>query len=117
MEIAKSRRRRRSRKKGTKKQEKALPLPASRLSAHAGLLAVVLVGNGQLLASFGSTRSQHAAAILRGHSLAEAVLVHSPAIVGLECSFHFLAIYLSFFSLWGAKVLISFQFTKNLRDF
>jgi hypothetical protein len=54
------------------------------------LLAVVLVRDGQLLAAMGAAGSQHAAAVLGGHSLAEAMLVHTTTIVRLECSFHFL---------------------------
>lgn len=52
------------------------------------LLSVILVRNGELLATFSTTGSQNAAAILRCHSLTEAVLVHATAVVGLECSFH-----------------------------
>ena len=53
------------------------------------LLTVVLVRDGQLLAAMGAARSQHATAVLGGHSLAEAMLVHATTIVRLECSFHF----------------------------
>ena len=56
------------------------------------LLAVVLVGNGQLLAAMSAARSQHTTTILGGHSLTEAMLVHTTTIVGLECSFHFVVI-------------------------
>ena len=56
--------------------------------AQRRLLSVVLVRDGQLLATLGTARSQHAAAVLRGHALAEAMLVHAAAIVGLKCSFH-----------------------------
>lgn len=35
-----------------------------------------------------ATCSQHATTILGGHSLAETVLVHAAAVVGLKCSFH-----------------------------
>ena len=51
-------------------------------------LSVVLVGNGQLLATLGAASSQDATAILGGHALAETMLVHAAAIVGLKCSFH-----------------------------
>ena len=61
--------------------------PSSSLAER--LLAVMLIRNGQLLAPFGTAGSQHTTAVLCGHSLAETVLVHSSAIVGLECSFHF----------------------------
>ena len=100
----------------------------------------MLIRNRQLLAALGTTGSQHAAAILRGHPLTETMLVCSPAIVGLECSFHLCCYYYlilfhhltpfrcegslhaalparrnsHYFTVWGAKVLISFQFTKNL---
>ncbi len=54
-----------------------------------GLFSVVFVRNGQLLASFSTTSSQHAAAVFSCHSLAEAVLVYATAVVRLKCSFHF----------------------------
>lgn len=54
------------------------------------LLAVMLVRNGELLATLGAAGGQNATAILRGHSLTEAVLVHTTAVVGLKCSFHLL---------------------------
>lgn len=53
------------------------------------LFSVMLVRNGQLLATFSATSSQHAAAVLSCHSLAEAVLVNATAVVRLKCSFHF----------------------------
>ena len=56
------------------------------------LLTVILVGNGQLLAAMSAARSQHTTTILGGHSLTEAMLVHTTTIVGLECSFHFVVI-------------------------
>lgn len=56
------------------------------------LLTVILVGNGQLLAAMSAARSQHTTTILSGHSLTEAMLVHTTTIVGLECSFHFVVI-------------------------
>ena len=49
---------------------------------------MMLVADGQLLAAFGAAAGQHAAAVLRGHALAEAMLVHAAAVVGLKCSFH-----------------------------
>ena len=53
-----------------------------------GLLSVMLVRYSQLLAALGATRSQHAATVLGGHTLAETMLVHAAAIVRLKCSFH-----------------------------
>lgn len=53
------------------------------------LLAVNFVRYGELLAALGATRSQYAATIGGGHTLAETMLVVSLAIVGLERSFHF----------------------------
>lgn len=52
------------------------------------LLAVHLVGNSELLAAFGAAHSQYAATVLCGHALAEAVLIVSLTVVGLESSFH-----------------------------
>ncbi len=63
-------------------------LPLRFLLVPKSLLAVALVGNGQLLAAFGATCSQYAATICGCHSLTEAVLVVAAAVVGLECSFH-----------------------------
>lgn len=56
--------------------------------ATALFLAVHLVGNSELFAALGATHSQYAATILCGHALAEAVLVVSLTVVGLESSFH-----------------------------
>ena len=87
-----------------------------------GLLTVILVGDSQLLAAMGATGSQHATAILCGHSLAETVLVHTATVVGLKCSFHLLFIvYLLLIpssmdlqsTVWVAKLLIIFELTKN----
>lgn len=47
-----------------------------------------LVGYGKFLATFGATGGQDATAIGGLHTLTEAVLVITLAIVGLECSFH-----------------------------
>jgi len=77
----------------------------------------MLIRYRQLLAAFGTTGSQHAAAILGGHSLTETVLVCSPAVVGLECSFHLSFLFICYyFSLWAAKVVISFHSTKILQE-
>ena len=72
----------------TKNRKKRCPF-LSFFSLAERLLAVMLIRNGQLLAPFCTAGSQHATAVLGGHSLAEAVFVHPSAIVGLECSFHF----------------------------
>ncbi len=52
------------------------------------ILAVTLVGNGELLAALCTTCSQHATAVLSSHSLTETVLVIAATVVGLKCSFH-----------------------------
>ena len=62
----------------------------------------MLVRYGQLLAALGTTRCQHAASVLRGHALAEAMLVHATAIVRLKCSFH-LAIFFVYLLMFNAK--------------
>ena len=60
-----------------------------RLLTYAGLfLAVNLVGHGQLLATLGTTSSEHAATIGGLHALTETMLIITLAVVGLECSFH-----------------------------
>jgi hypothetical protein len=49
---------------------------------------VILVADGQLLATLGTTGGQHTTAVGGSHSLTEAMLVVATAIVGLERSFH-----------------------------
>lgn len=53
------------------------------------LLACDRIGNSQRIAPFGTTAAQHLAAIFCGHSLAEAMLVDTATVGGLERSFHF----------------------------
>ena len=50
---------------------------------------MLLVRNGQLLATLGATSCQYATTVGGGHSLTETVLVVTATVVGLECSFHF----------------------------
>jgi len=57
------------------------------------LLSVILVRYGKFLTAMLAARSQHSTTILSLHSLTEAVLVHSSAIVGLKCSFHFILLF------------------------
>lgn len=52
------------------------------------LLGSDVVGYGKRSATFGATGCKHLAAVLRGHTLAEAVLVHTTAVGGLVSSFH-----------------------------
>lgn len=59
-------------------------------SKGCGLLSVILVRYGQLLAAVCTTGSQNSAAVLGGHALAETMLVHAATIVWLKCSFHFI---------------------------
>lgn len=54
------------------------------------LLSVVLIRNSELLAAMSATRSQNATTVLGGHTLTEAMLVHTAAVVRLKCSFHLL---------------------------
>ncbi len=83
-----------------------------------GLFAVVLVGYGQFLAAMSAAGCQYAATILCSHSLTEAVFVHSSPVMRLKCSFHCLIVVLLFvFTLWAAKLLISFEITKNSTRF
>ena len=51
-----------------------------------GLLSVILVRNGQLLAALCTARSQDATAILCGHALAETMLVYAATIVRDDCA-------------------------------
>ena len=52
------------------------------------LFSVMFVRNSELLPAASTTRRQYTATVLRCHSLAEAVLVHSSSVVRLKCSFH-----------------------------
>lgn len=73
------------------------------------LLSVVLVRNSKLLTTLGTAGGKHTTTILGCHSLTETVLVHSSSVVGLKCSFHlFYRFIVIIFSLWAAKVHISF---------
>jgi hypothetical protein len=87
---------------------------------------VALVGNGQLLAALGAAAGQHAASILRGHALTEAMLVHTAAIVGLECSFHcaisLFVVVISFEEVGhthvsGCKITQIFSITQEIIEF
>jgi len=106
---------------------------------------MMLVRHCQFLATLGAAGCQNAAAVLCSHSLTEAVLVHSSSVVRLKCSFHCSNIILLllfrclnkgntarntsqkthpgtemqtvFTLIWGAKVLILFQITKNYAIF
>jgi hypothetical protein len=73
--------------KSSKDGSSLLLFAALRIDAKE-LLSVVLIRDGQLLAAMGATGSQYTTAILGGHSLTEAVLVHAATVVRLECSFH-----------------------------
>ena len=53
-----------------------------------GLLPAVLGRDGELLAAMGATGCENPAAVRRAHTLAEAVLVDTLAIGGLESPFH-----------------------------
>ena len=83
------------------------------------LFSVMFVRNGELLPAASTTRRQYTATVLRCHSLAEAVLVHSSSVVRLKCSFHFTYLfYLLFIQMvWGAKLVISFYITKDYLAF
>ena len=64
-----------------------------RLAVSRLVLAVALVAHGELLAAFCAACGKHLAAVFRGHSLAEAVLVYSAAVVGLVSPFHCYAVF------------------------
>ena len=83
------------------------------------LFPVALVGNGEFLTSSCTTRCQYATSVLCGHSLAEAVFVHSSSVVRLKCSFHFTYLFYLLFvqMVWGAKLVISFYITKDYLAF
>ena len=79
------------------------------------LLAVVLIRNSKLLATLSATRCKHATTVLCCHSLTESVLIHTSSVVRLKCSFHRLLfiLFVIVYTLWAAKVLISFDLTKS----
>ena len=82
-----------------------------------------------------TARCQYAAAVLGSHSLTEAVLVNTTAVVWLKCSFHSVIILFviipvetirsagagvapsEFAPFWVAKVLIIFELTKDMANF
>ena len=80
--------------------------------------AVVLVGDGQLLAAFGAAGCQYAATVSGGHSFTETVLVSSLSVRGLECSFHRCIFFmLLFFQFRAAKVGSFCEITKWITHF
>ena len=83
------------------------------------LLAVSFVGNCELLATFGTTGGQHAAAICCCHSLTETVLVVAASVVGLKCSFHILLLlnYYVSIRIRGAKLRLFFHLCKDCATF
>ena len=85
--------------KDTQKNKKEVKLPLLLLcfSHFLQLLAMLLVRNGQLLASLSATRCQYATAIGSGHSFTETVLVLAATVVGLKCSFHIFIFFLLLF--------------------
>lgn len=52
------------------------------------LLSTEVVGHGEMETAFGAAASEYFTAVGCGHSFAEAVLVNSFTVRGLECSFH-----------------------------
>jgi len=57
-----------------------------------------LIGNGQLLATFGTTSSKHATPIGSLHAVTETMLVVSLSVVRLERSFHMLMLLFFYYS-------------------
>lgn len=63
--------------------------PAVRcVKAKNPLLSAEVVGHGEMETAFGAAASENFTAVGCGHSFAEAVLVNSFTVRGLECSFH-----------------------------
>ena len=83
------------------------------------LHAIVFVGYGQFLTTFGTTGCQYAATVGGSHSFTETVLVSSLSVRGLECSFHCCIFFMLLFSPWirGAKVGSFFKITKEITHF
>jgi hypothetical protein len=73
---------------GTHKKYHPVVFSLARMPHGTLLLSMMLVTDGELLTTLCAARSQHAATVLGGHTLAETMLVHAAAIVRLKCSFH-----------------------------
>lgn len=69
-------------------------MPHAPLRGYACLLRSDVVAYSKRSATFGATTGKHFAAILRGHSFTETVLVHTAAIGGLKSSFHCIGVLL-----------------------
>ena len=82
-----------------------------------GLFFVVLAGNGQFLAAFGTTRGQYLTSIRGGHSFAESMFSFSPLGVGLIRSFHCYIMFLLFVPDSGCKIRHFFQIKQALSHF
>ena len=67
-------------------------------------LPAVLVGDGEFLAGVATAGAEYAAAVCRSHAGAEAVLVNTLALRGLERSFHDISFLL--FAKGTAKIVI-----------
>ena len=59
------------------------------------LLAVVFAADREFSAALLAACGEHAATVLRLHTLTETMLVDALAVVGLECTFHVLFLFLS----------------------
>jgi hypothetical protein len=82
--------------KSRKKEEEARkPYFFSYVKAISCLLAMLLVRNGQLLATLSAAACQYTTTIGCSHSLTETMLVSTAAVRGLECSFHSYVLFLS----------------------
>jgi hypothetical protein len=76
---------------------------------------VLLVRNGQLLATLGAAACQYTTTIGSGHSLTETMLVSTATVRGLECSFHSYLLFISFLTMgFGVQNYILFCKRPNL---
>ena len=80
------------------------------------LLGSHVVAHCKVQTTLGTTAGKYFAAILAGHSFAEAVLVHTAAVGGLKSSFHF-GISIYYYSITGSRGTAAFRTAKLLNDF
>lgn len=81
---------------------------------------VVLVRNGEFLATFSATCSQYATAIGGSHSFTETVFVLSFSVRRLECSFHCYILFMLLANnrlIRAAKIETFFKLTKKIIHF
>lgn len=72
-------------------------------SVGRGLFAAEMIGYGERIAAFCTTTGKHLATVGGCHSFAEAVLVNSFTVRGLECSFHCLFCFFDYLQVFSER--------------